>query len=62
MMPKDIKKIVKAATKRGWVYKEMRKHNHLRHPVHGLVTFSKSPSCPFALNNIVADIKRKENA
>jgi hypothetical protein len=62
MMPKDVKKLVKAAEKRGWVYKETRKHNHLRHPVYGLVSFSKSPSCPFAIEHINADIRRKENA
>lgn len=58
--PKDIKKLIKAAEQRGWTYTQGRKHNMLRHPVYGLLSFSKSPSCPFALRNIAADIKRKE--
>lgn len=59
-MRKDITKLCRELARAGWVvsrcgsghYKA--KHDHL-----GMtITFSVTPSCPFALKNIKGDIKR----
>lgn len=60
-MYKDTKKIVQAALRRGWTFKNGRKHAFLIHPSGRKITVSKSPSDCMAYRNILRDIARIES-
>ena len=56
-MPKDLKKLMK---KNDFVVTRMNKHIVWKHKETGaIVTTSKTPSCKFALKNIMKDIKKE---
>jgi predicted RNA binding protein YcfA (HicA-like mRNA interferase family) len=57
---KKFKKLAKRARKKGWVV-EPSGGGHLRwsHPDGGLVFSSASPSCPFAVKKVEAELKRQ---
>lgn len=59
-MNKEIKKLLKELKSLGWEVMQARKHFKAKHPKGGFVSFSVSPSCPYALKNIWGDIKRLE--
>lgn len=60
-MDKDTKKIVQAALRRGWTFKNGRKHDFLIHPSGRKITVSKSPSDCMAYRVVERDIARIEN-
>lgn len=59
-MEKEIKRIVRAALRRGWTLTQGGKHNILIHPSGRKVPISMSPSCPHASKHVRADIERVE--
>lgn len=59
MANKDIKNLVKRITKEGWSVELTSGHYKARHPkTKKLVSFSSTPSCPYAIKHILGDMKR----
>ena len=57
-MKKDLKKYINKLIDNGWTLEHGKKTFKLRSPKGGLVSCSRTPSCPFAIKHIEADIKR----
>ncbi len=55
---KDINRFIDEVIAAGWGYNEGKHSRKLTHPKGDVVFINKTPSCPFALNNIKADINR----
>lgn len=53
-----IQKIVAALVKEGWTYRRGRVHPKVTSPSGASVTFSWSPSCRYAADNMLGDVKR----
>jgi hypothetical protein len=62
-MKRDLARLIEAARHRGWQVEKTRKaHWKLRHRSGALVVSSGTPSCPRALLNLSAALKRAERA
>ncbi len=59
-MNKDLKKLIKELRSLGYEVVQGKKNFKATHPKGGLIAFSISPSCPYAIKHIRADIKRLE--
>ena len=60
-MKRDLARLLDAARKRGWSVERTRNsHWRLRHRTGALVVAPGSPSCPRALLNLRADLRRIE--
>lgn len=60
-MKRELKRLLAAARQRGWQVERTRgSHFRLRHPSGALVVASGTPSCPRALWNLRADLRRAE--
>lgn len=60
-MKADLRRLLAAARRRGWsVEKTRSSHWRLRHPSGAQVTAGSTPSCPRALMNLRADLRRAE--
>lgn len=55
----NINNLIKEKIDQDWRI-EQGKHIKLYNPYGGFITISRTPSCPFAFNNIKADVKRLE--
>ena len=56
---KDIDKYLRDLAKQGWVMRDGGPgHFKIESPGGSLVSFSNSPSCPYALNHIKKDVAR----
>lgn len=60
-MDKEMKKVVRAALKRGWLLEQGRRHYTLVHPYGRKVAFSCSPSDGNAYRGLERDIFRVED-
>lgn len=61
MANKDVQAFVRELEKDGWDVTVNRGHYRARHPkTNRLLTFSSSPSCPYAVENAKRDIRRME--
>jgi hypothetical protein len=54
---KDVNNLIKSLVKKGWTVK-FSKHLKLYSPDGQMISCSFSPSCPFAVRKIEADIRR----
>lgn len=59
MIPKELKQLIREKVREGWSWK-VGKHGKLIHPSGHVVGVSLSPSCPFFLEHVKADIKLLE--
>ena len=60
-MKRDLAGLLREARGRGWrVERTARSHWRLRHPSGAVVVTSGTPSCPRALRNVAADLRRAE--
>ena len=60
-MKRDLLRLLEAARKRGWTVERTRgSHWRLAHPGGALVVASGTPSCPSALKNLRAHLRRAE--
>lgn len=59
-MNKETKLVVKAAIKRGWVFKHGKKHHSLTYKNGRKVSVSGSPSCRHSYKNLDSDIRAIE--
>lgn len=57
-MHKDWKKLVKPYLKRGWLLSDKGKHNKITAPCGRIIFFAKTPSCPRAVKNFAARLRR----
>ena len=57
-MQRELKELLKELLSQGWTIEHGRKAFKLRSPKGSLVSCSRTPSCPFAVRHIRADIKR----
>lgn len=55
---KDIRKFISGLVSEGWEIVGGRKHYKIRSPKGHTLTLSNSPSCPFVLKHIEADVRR----
>lgn len=55
---KEIKKLITELLRDGWQHAGAKRHTKLRSPGGHLVSFSSSPSCPFAVDHIRKDVQR----
>lgn len=55
---KDIRRLVDSLVAEGWTILGGRKHYKVRSPGGRTLSLSNSPSCPFTVNHIEADIRR----
>lgn len=59
-MSKDMKKVIKSAQRRGWVFEHGRVHNKLIHPSGRKVAVSSTSSDGMAHHNVQRDVARVE--
>lgn len=55
---KHIRKFVNSLVAEGWTIIGGRKHYKVRSPGGHVLSMSNSPSCPYVLNHIEADVRR----
>lgn len=55
---KDIRKLITELVRDGWVILGGRKHYKVRSPKGHTLSIASSPSCPYALKHIEADVRR----
>lgn len=55
---KAIKKLMRELLREGWQRAGEKRHTKMRSPGGHLVSFSSSPSCPFAVDHIRKDVQR----
>ena len=60
-MKRDLRRLVEEARRRGWrVDRTGGDHLRLRHPTGAMIFAASTPSCPRALRNLQADLRRVE--
>lgn len=60
-MKRDLARLLTAARTRGWLVERTRgSHWRLLHPSGALLITGTTPSCPRALRNLAADMRRAE--
>lgn len=60
-MKADLRRLLKSARRRGWTVERTRgSHWKLRHPSGAVVVAGSTPSCPRAVLNTRADLRRIE--
>lgn len=55
-----LNKLINEKINQGWSSSIGRNSYKLKHPLGGIVSMSKTPSCPFFLKHTIGDIKRLE--
>lgn len=59
---KDVRKFISELERVGWVSLGGRNHFKIRSPGGTIVSMSNSPSCPYMLKHVMADVNRvKQN-
>ena len=60
-MKRDLRRLLAEARSRGWLVERTRSsHWRLLHPSGALLITGTTPSCPRALRNLMADMRRAE--
>jgi hypothetical protein len=57
-MADDMKVLQHQLTRAGWNVFKTPKHVKAIHPKGGMVCMSSTPSCPYAVNNVIRDVNR----